>query len=209
MNTLLEKLSAIRLVPVVVINDAEKAVPLARALMDNGCGCMEITFRTAAAAEAIARISREVPDMLVGAGTLLTPEQVEQARHAGASFGVAPGFDPLVVKAASALGFPFVPGVSTASEMSQALSLGCLFQKFFPAEAAGGVKMLKSLLGAFRHTGVRIMPTGGIHAGYIGSWLEIPEVAACGGSWICEPSLIQSSEWEEIGRRTREALRAL
>lgn len=159
MNTLLEKLSAIRLVPVVVINDAEKAVPLARALMDNGCGCMEITFRTAAAAEAIARISREVPDMLVGAGTLLTPEQVEQARHAGASFGVAPGFDPLVVKAASALGFPFVPGVSTASEMSQALSLGCLFQKFFPAEAAGGVKMLKSLLGAFRHTGVRIMPT--------------------------------------------------
>ena len=198
MNTLLEKLSAIRLVPVVVINDAEKAVPLARALMDNGCGCMEITFRTAAAAEAIARISREVPDM-----------QVEQARHAGASFGVAPGFDPLVVKAASALGFPFVPGVSTASEMSQALSLGCLFQKFFPAEAAGGVKMLKSLLGAFRHTGVRIMPTGGIHAGNIGSWLEIPEVAACGGSWICEPSLIQSSEWEEIGRRTREALRAL
>lgn len=210
MNTLLEKLSAIRLVPVVVINDAEKAVPLARALMDNGCGCMEITFRTAAAAEAIARISREVPDMLVGAGTLLTPEQVEQARHAGASFGVAPGFDPLVVKAASALGFPFVPGVSTASEMSQALSLGCLFQKFFPAEAAGGVKMLKSPAG--EPSGTRACascPRAAFMPGNIGSWLEIPEVAACGGSWICEPSLIQSSEWEEIGRRTREALRAL
>lgn len=209
MNTLLEKLSAIKLVPVVVLNDPDKAVPLAQTLLDNGCGCMEITFRTSAAAEAIARISREVPSMLVGAGTLLTPEQVAQARNAGATFGVAPGFDPQVVKAASGLGFLFVPGISTASEMSQSLSMGCLFQKFFPAEAAGGVKMLKSLLGAFRHTGVRIMPTGGIHAGNIGAWLEIPEVAACGGSWICEPALIEAGDWEEIGRRTREALGAL
>lgn len=165
MKTLLEKLSAIRLVPVVVIHDADKAVPLAKALLDNGCACMEITFRTPAAAEAIARISREVSGMLVGAGTLLTPEQAQAACRAGASFGVAPGFDPQVVKAAAGMDFLFVPGVSTASEMSQALSLGCLFQKFFPAETAGGVRMLKSLLAAFRHTGVRIMPTGGINAG--------------------------------------------
>lgn len=130
MKTLLEKLSAIRLVPVVVIHDADKAVPLAKALLDNGCACMEITFRTSAAAEAIARISREVPGMLVGAGTLLTPEQAQAACRAGASFGVAPGFDPQVVKAAAGMDFLFVPGVSTASEMSQALSLGCLFQKF-------------------------------------------------------------------------------
>lgn len=209
MKTLLEKLSAIKLVSVVVLHDADKAVPLAQALLDNGCGCMEITFRTPAAAEAISRISREVPGMLVGAGTLLTPQQAEEACKAGASFGVAPGFDPQVVQAAAELGFLFVPGVSTASEMSQALSRGCLFQKFFPAEAAGGVKMLKSLLAAFRHTGVRIMPTGGINAGNIGSWLEIPEVAACGGSWICEAALIQAGDWEEIGRRTREALKAL
>lgn len=209
MNTLLEKLSAVKLVPVVVIHDADKAVPLAKALLDNGCGCMEITFRTPAAVEAIARISRKLPGMLVGAGTLLAPEQARAARQAGASFGVAPGFDPQVVKAAVALDFPFVPGVSTASEMSQALSLGCLFQKFFPAEAAGGVKMLQSLLAAFRHTGVRIMPTGGVNAGNIASWLEIPEVAACGGSWMCESSLIQAGDWEEIGRRTREALKAL
>lgn len=209
MKTLLEKLSAIRLVPVVVIHDADKAVPLAKALLDNGCACMEITFRTPAAAEAIARISREVPGMLVGAGTLLTPEQAQAACRAGASFGVAPGFDPQVVKAAAEMDFLFVPGVSTASEMSQALSLGCLFQKFFPAEAAGGVRMLKSLLAAFRHTGVRIMPTGGINAGNIGSWLEIPEVAACGGSWICDSPLIEAGDWEEIGRRTREALKAL
>ncbi|QHV14947.1 bifunctional 4-hydroxy-2-oxoglutarate aldolase/2-dehydro-3-deoxy-phosphogluconate aldolase [Akkermansia muciniphila] len=209
MKTLLEKLIAVKLVPVVVIHDADKALPLAKALLDNGCGCMEITFRTPSAAEAITRISRELPGMLVGAGTLLTPEQAQAARRAGASFGVAPGFDPQVVKAAAALDFPFVPGVSTASEISQALSLGCLFQKFFPAEAAGGVKMLKSLLAAFRHTGVRIMPTGGINAGNIGSWLEIPEVAACGGSWICEAPLIESGNWEEIGRRTQEALKAL
>lgn len=209
MKTLLNRLCAIKIVPVVVLQDVEKAVPLAQTLLDSGCGCMEITFRTPAAAASIARIVKEVPEMLVGAGTLLTPEQVRQAHEARASFGVAPGFDPLVVKAAGELDFLFVPGIATASEMSQALSLGCLFQKFFPAEAAGGVNMLKSLLAAFRHTGVRIMPTGGINAGNIGTWLEIPEVVACGGSWMCETSLIQQNNWQEVGTRTRQALAAL
>lgn len=209
MKTLLNRLCAIKIVPVVVLQDVEKAVPLAQTLLDSGCGCMEITFRTPAAASSIARIVKEVPEMLVGAGTLLTPEQVREAHEAGASFGVAPGFDPLVVKAAGELDFLFVPGIATASEMSQALSLGCLFQKFFPAEAAGGVNMLNSLLAAFRHTGVRIMPTGGINAGNIGLWLEIPEVVACGGSWMCETSLIQQNNWQEVGTRTRQALAAL
>ncbi len=206
MNSLIEQLSAVKLVPVVVLNDAAYAVPLARTLLENGCPCMEITFRTAAAADAIAAIFREVPEMLVGAGTLLTPEQVEQAQLAGATFGVAPGFDPAVVAKAQELDFPFVPGISTASEMSQALAMGCVFQKFFPAEAAGGVNMLKSLMGAFRHTGIRIMPTGGVNAANMGAWLSIPEVVACGGSWMCESALIQAGNWAEIGRRTAQAL---
>ncbi len=209
MNTILEKLAAIRLVPVVVLDDAAHALPLARTLMQNGCACMEITFRTAAAAASIAAIARELPDMLVGAGTLLSPEQVAQAQQAGAAFGVAPGFDPDVVAKAQQLGFPFVPGISTASEMSRALAAGCSFQKFFPAEAAGGRPMLKSLLGAFRHTGVRLMPTGGINAANVADWLAIPEVVACGGSWMCESSLIKAENWAEIGRRTAEALASL
>lgn len=209
MDTILAALSALKLVPVVVLNDAEKAVPLARTLMEAGCNGIEITFRTEAAAASISRIAAEVPGMLIGAGTLLTAEQVERAKAAGATFGVAPGFDPAVVSAARASGFPFIPGVATASEMSQALTLGCVFQKFFPAEPAGGTKMLNALLAAFRHTGVRIMPTGGIGAGNIKDWLAIPEVVACGGSWICEAKLIDAEDWAEIGRRTREALSAL
>ncbi len=209
MNELIDKLAAIKLVPVVVLNDAKHAVPLAKTLLANGCACMEITFRTAAAADSIAAIAREVPGMLVGAGTLLTPEQVEAAHRAGATFGVAPGFDPAVIAKAQELGFPFAPGVATASEMSQALAMGCIFQKFFPAEAAGGTKMLKSLMGAFRHTGVRIMPTGGVNAENMGSWLAIPEVIACGGSWMCEGALISAENWEEIGKRTAEAIAKL
>ncbi len=206
MTSLAEKLSAFKLVPVVVINDVKNAVPLARTLLENGCGCIEVTFRTDAAAEAVAAVANDVPEMLVGAGTLLSPEQVVRAKDAGATFGVAPGFDPLVVEAAKKNNFPFVPGIATAGEMSRALSLGCTLLKFFPAEAAGGTKLLKSLLAAFRHTSVRIMPTGGINAGNIGEWLKIPEVVACGGSWICESSLIESGDWKEIGLRTKEAL---
>ncbi len=209
MNTLTEQLEKIKLVPVVVLNDVAHAVPLAKTLMENGCPCMEVTFRTEAAAESIAAIFREVPGMLIGAGTLLTPEQVEQAQLAGATFGVAPGFDPAVVAKAQELDFPFVPGISTASEMSQALAMGCKFQKFFPAEAAGGTAMLKSLMGAFRHTGIRIMPTGGVNAVNMRSWLSIPEVVACGGSWMCEASLIKAENWEEIGRRTAQAIAEL
>ena len=158
--------------------------------------------------EAIARISREVPDMLVGAGTLLTPEQVEQAPMPGPPSAWLPVLI-LVVKAASALGFPFVPGVSTASEMSQALSLGCLFQKILPGGSCGRRQDAQIPAGSLPAHG-RAHHAHGRHSCRQHRLLaEIPEVAACGGSWICEPSLIQSSEWEEIGRRTWEALRAL
>lgn len=209
MKEILTALSALKLVPVVVLNDVEKAVPLARTLVENGCNCIEITFRTAAAEESIARIAKEVPEMLIGAGTLLTPDQVVRAKKAGATFGVAPGFDPVVVKAAQEDALPFAPGIATATEACQALTMGCIFQKFFPAEPAGGTKLLKAILAAIRHTGIRIMPTGGINAGNIVNWLAIPEVVACGGSWICEPALIDAEDWEEIGRRTREALASI
>ncbi len=209
MKTIIEALSSLKLVPVVVLNDADKAVPLARTLVENGCNGIEITFRTAAAEESISRIAKEVPEMLIGAGTLLSPDQVVCAKNAGATFGVSPGFDPTVIKAAHVEGLPFAPGVATASEICQALTMGCIFQKFFPAEPAGGPKMLNAILAAVRHTGIRIMPTGGINADNISKWLAIPEVVACGGSWICEATLIDSENWEEIGRRTREALAAI
>ncbi len=203
------QLSELKLVPVVVIENPDHAVPLARTLMENGCDAIEITFRTEAALAAVARIAREVPGMLVGAGTLLTVKQMKQAQEAGATFGVAPGFDPALITAAHECGFAFIPGVATASEMGRAVAMNCALVKFFPAEAAGGIQMVKALLGAFRHTGVRIMPTGGINASNIADWLAVPEVVACGGSWICEASLIASENWEEIGKRTREALAAV
>ena len=150
---IVETLKKAGIIPVIVIEDAAKAVPLARALVKGGLPVLEVTFRTAAAAESIAAIKAEVPEAVVGAGTLLTPEMVKAAVAAGAAFGVAPGFDPAVVAAAKEAGLPFVPGIATASELSQALTAGSKMVKFFPAEAAGGVKMIKNLLGAFRFTG--------------------------------------------------------
>lgn len=200
------QLTELRLIPIAVIDDADHAVALASTLRDNGCCAMEVTFRTEAALASIARILREVPGMLVGASTLLTVRELRQAQEAGAAFGVAPGFDPELVACARDSGMLFIPGVSTASEMSQALARNCLIQKFFPAEDLGGVRMLQSLMRVFRHTGVRIVPTGGISAANAAAWLEVPEVIACGASWICERSLIASSNWDEIGKRTREAL---
>ena len=161
---IVETLKSAGIIPVIVIEDEAKAVPLANALVAGGLPVLEVTFRTKAAAGAIAKIKAEVPGAIVGAGTLLTKEQVKAAKEAGAVFGVAPGFDPVVVSYAQEIGLPMVPGIATASELSQALTAGVPMVKFFPAEAAGGVKMIKNLLGAFRFTGVKFMPTGGINA---------------------------------------------
>jgi len=193
------------IVPVIVIEDASRAVPLAKALVVGGLPVIEITFRTKAAAAAIAEIARNVPDAVVGAGTLLSADMVEEAKASGASFGVAPGFDPAVVSAAASAGLPFCPGIATASELSQALSAGCRLVKFFPAEAAGGAKMVKNLLGAFRFTGVRFMPTGGINASNVSDYLAIPEVACCGGTWIAPKSALESGDYAAIGRLAAEA----
>ena len=193
------------IIPVIVIEDAAKAVPLAQALVKGGLPVLEVTFRTAAAAAAIAAIKAEVPEAVVGAGTLLTPEQVRAAVAAGAAFGVAPGFDPVVMAAAKEAGLPMVPGIATASELSQALTAGAPMVKFFPAEAAGGVKMIKNLLGAFRSTGVKFMPTGGINLSNLKDYLAVPEIVACGGTWIVPKDALASNDWDAIEKLAADA----
>jgi 2-dehydro-3-deoxyphosphogluconate aldolase/(4S)-4-hydroxy-2-oxoglutarate aldolase len=169
---------------------------------------MEITFRTAAAEESIRRISSRFPEILVGAGTLLEEGQVLRAKDAGAGFGLAPGLNPEIVAAAREAGLQFSPGVMTPGEVEQALSLGCRLLKFFPAEAAGGVKMLKSLAGPYAHTGVKFIPTGGISMENLAAYLKLPIVAAIGGSWMVDKQLVSDGKWAEITRLTREALDA-
>ena len=193
------------IIPVIVIEKEEQAVPLAKALVEGGLPVLEVTFRTKVAAAAIAAIRREVPEAIVGAGTLLTPQMVKDAKAAGAVFGVAPGFDPVVMAAAKAEGLPMCPGIATASELSQALTAGCTMVKFFPAEAAGGVKMIKNLLGAFRFTGVRFMPTGGVNLTNVADYLAVPEIVCCGGTWIVPKDALKSGDFATVERLAREA----
>ena len=193
------------IIPVIVIEKEEQAVPLAKALVEGGLPVLEVTFRTKVAAAAIAAIRREVPEAIVGAGTLLTPQMVKDAKAAGAVFGVAPGFDPVVMAAAKAEGLPMCPGIATASELSQALTAGCTMVKFFPAEAAGGVKMIKNLLGAFRFTGVRFMPTGGVNLSNVADYLAVPEIVCCGGTWIVPKDALAAGDWAAIERLAANA----
>jgi 2-dehydro-3-deoxyphosphogluconate aldolase/(4S)-4-hydroxy-2-oxoglutarate aldolase len=205
---ILDRILAKRIVPVVVLDSAEHAEPLAEALLAGGLDIMEITFRTEAAEESIKRIAARFPEILLGAGTLLEKKQVKRAKKAGAVFGLAPGLNPDTVKAAKDADLLFAPGVITPSEVEQAFSLGCKLLKFFPAEAAGGVNMLKSLAGPYAHTGVKFVPTGGITAANLAKYLKLPVVAAIGGSWMVDKALIHEGKWEEITRLTKEALEA-
>jgi len=200
------KVFAKKIVPAVILEQAELALPLAEALLKAGMNVIEVTFRTPAAAEAIRGIARRFPEMMVGAGTLLTADQVRQAADAGAVFGVAPGLSAPVVSAAQERGLAMVPGVATASEIMEGLDLGCTVLKFFPAEAAGGVNALKALSGAFAHTGVRFLPTGGIGPKNMRDYLALPIVAGVGGSWMVEKKLIAARDWQQIEALTREAL---
>lgn len=205
---MLDRILSKRIVPVVVLDRADDAVPLAKALLDGGLDIMEITFRTAAAEESIKRIAAKVPEILLGAGTLLDDEQVQRAKDAGAVFGLAPGLNPRTVAKAKAVGLHFSPGVMTPSDVEQALALGCKLLKFFPAEAAGGTAMLKALAGPYGHTGVKFIPTGGITSANLASYLQLPVVAAIGGSWMVDKQLVNGGRWDEITRLTREALAA-
>lgn len=187
-----------RLVCVAVIDHPEDAVALAQALKAGGLNTIEVTFRTEGAAEAIRRIRRDLPPMAVGAGTVLTPYQAAQAADAGAQFLVAPGLDEAVLAAALARNVPYIPGVVTPTEVGRALNLKCKLLKFFPAEASGGVAMLKALAGPFAHTGVRFVPTGGITAATLPAYLALPQVAAVGGSWMADRELVAQHAWGKI-----------
>ena len=202
---MIETLGKAGVIPVIVIENEEQAVPLAKALVKGGLPVLEVTFRTKAAAGAIAAIKREVPEAVLGAGTLLTPQMVKDAKAAGAVFGVAPGFDPVVMAAAKEIGLPMCPGIATASELSQALTAGCKMVKFFPAEAAGGVKMIKNFLGAFRFTGVKFMPTGGVKLSNVADYLSVPEIVCCGGTWIVPKDALAANDWAAIENLAADA----
>ena len=195
-----------RLVCVAVIDQAEDAVPLAEALIAGGLNTIEVTFRTAGAADAIARIRKMVPSACVGAGTLLTADQVKQAVQVGAQFGVSPGLSEAVSKAAHEHHLPLFPGIVTPSEIIRALDLGWKTLKFFPAETFGGVNALKALIGPFGHTGVKFIPTGGITAATLPNYLALPQVAAVGGSWMADRKLVTDKAWGKITALTAEAM---
>jgi 2-dehydro-3-deoxyphosphogluconate aldolase/(4S)-4-hydroxy-2-oxoglutarate aldolase len=205
-NPVFQTLAASGVIPVLAIESAEAALPLADALLDGGLPVAEITFRTAAAAEVIEKLCRQRPQLLVGAGTVLTAANLEAAVACGARFGVAPGLNPRIVQQARQLRLPFIPGVTTASEIEEALELDCRTVKYFPAELAGGVKMIAALSGPYAHTGLRFVPTGGVTAGNLASYLSLPAVLAVGGTWIAKKDDPAAGRWSEIRQRCRAAV---
>ena len=205
MHDVLTKISEIGIVPVIAINDAQKAVPLARALIAGGIPCAEITFRTAQGEESMRRIAGEVPEIMLGAGTVTTVEQVDRAVTAGAKFIVSPGFNLKVASYCIDKGLPFTPGCSSPSDIEQALEMGFDVVKFFPAEQAGGLDFIKAI--AAPYTTVKFIPTGGINATNIAKYLAFEKIIACGGSWMVTAQLIDSGNFDEITRLCREAVR--
>lgn len=199
-----DELSSLGIVPVVAIDRAEDAENLAGALCRGGLPCAEVTFRTAAAEDAIRIMSSKYPNMIIGAGTVLTPEQVDKAVAAGAKFIVSPGLNPDVVKHCVSKQIPIIPGCATPSEIELALSLGLTNVKFFPAEAAGGISMIKAMSAPYSN--VKFMPTGGINANNLNEYLSFNKVIACGGSWMVSKSLINDGKFDEIENLTREAV---
>lgn len=203
MNDILKKIESVGIVPVVKLDDPKDALPLADALFSGGLRAAEITFRTDAAQSAIEQITKYRPDMLVGAGTVLTTDQADRAMAAGAKFIVTPGYNPRVVGHCVKMGYPITPGCPTSSDIELALEEGLDVVKFFPAENLGGIKMIKAL--AAPYVGVRFMPTGGINASNVSEYLACDKVLACGGSWMVKSDLISEGRFDEIERLTREA----
>ncbi|MCG9556306.1 MULTISPECIES: bifunctional 4-hydroxy-2-oxoglutarate aldolase/2-dehydro-3-deoxy-phosphogluconate aldolase [Vibrio] len=204
MSTINEQLKSLKVIPVIAIDKAEDIIPLGKVLAENGLPAAEITFRSDAAAEAIRLLREAQPDMLIGAGTVLNKEQAIAAKEAGATFVVSPGFNPNTVKACQEIGIDIVPGVNNPSTIEAALEMGLTTLKFFPAEASGGVNMVKALLAPYGN--VHIMPTGGVNQKNIKDYLAVPRVLACGGTWMVDKKLVEAGEWEELARLTREAV---
>ena len=207
MNDVLVKLGKIGIVPVIALDDAKDALPLGKALLAGGIACAEVTFRTAAAEDVIKTLTKELPEMLTGAGTVLTTEQVDRAVAAGAKFIVSPGLNPKVVEYCVNKGIPVTPGCSTPSDVEIALEYGLDVVKFFPAEASGGIAMIKAMSAPYG--GVKFMPTGGINAGNINNYLSFNKVLACGGRWMVDKKLIAAGNFAEIERLSREAVETI
>ncbi|UTT87189.1 bifunctional 4-hydroxy-2-oxoglutarate aldolase/2-dehydro-3-deoxy-phosphogluconate aldolase (plasmid) [Vibrio pelagius] len=203
MTTLNEQLASLKVIPVIAINKVEDAIPLGKALVDNGMPCAEITFRTECAADAIAAMRQAYPEMLIGAGTVLTNDQVDQAIEAGVDFIVSPGFNPRTVQYCIDKNVPIVPGVNNPSLVEQAMEMGLRTLKFFPAEPSGGVGMLKALTAVYP---VKFMPTGGVSLKNVDDYLSIKSVLACGGTWMVPTNLIDEGRWDELGQLVKDAV---
>ena len=203
-NELLIKLRNSRVVAGFSIKRIEDAIPIAKALLAGGIDVIELTLRTDYALEAVKIISENVPDIILGVGTILTPEQVVQIKETGAHFGVSPGMNPNVIRKAEEIDFPFAPGIATPSELETAITLGCRFVKFFPAEASGGVNYLKSISAPYKHLGVQYFPLGGLNAENMNHYLNLENVIAIGGSWIVDPSFVEVKDWAGLTKRATE-----
>ncbi|WP_026960293.1 bifunctional 4-hydroxy-2-oxoglutarate aldolase/2-dehydro-3-deoxy-phosphogluconate aldolase [Aliagarivorans taiwanensis] len=201
MKDLDQQLSKIKVVPVIAINDAGTAVKLAQTLIENGLPCAEVTFRTKEAAQAIRNMREAYPEMLIGAGTVLTSAQVDQAIDAGVDFIVSPGFNPTTVKYCQQRNVTIIPGVNTPSLVEQAMEMGLQTLKFFPAAPSGGVAMLKALSAVYP---VKFMPTGGVSPSNVNDYLSVPSVLACGGTWMVPSELIDGEQWDELAKLVRE-----
>lgn len=193
-------------VAVLVIDDANDAVPLAKALLAGGMNVMELTLRTDAALDALRAIRAEVPEMIAGVGTILTPDQINDSKQAGAAFGVAPGTNPTVINAAKQAGLPFGPGIMTPSDIETAVELGCNVLKFFPASTAGGLKHLKNISAPYNHLGLKYVPLGGLNLDNAGEYLSSQLIAAIGGSWIAKREVIAAGDWAAITANAKAAM---
>lgn len=201
-NELIDQLTALAVMPVIQIENADDAVKLVAVLSENGLPAAEITFRSAAAAESIRRIRAAFPDVILCAGTVLTIAQVDEAVAAGADFIISPGFNPTTVNYCIENGIKIIPGINNPSQIEQALELGINVMKFFPAEASGGINMVKALVGPYSQ--IKLMPTGGIKPSNVLDYLAIPQVIACGGSWLATTSAIEDNDWDTIAKNVRD-----
>ena len=205
MHPVFERLEASRLAAVVMIDREEYAVPLARALLAGGVSAMELTLRSEAALGGLRQVVAEVPEMLVGAGTILTEAQMGEVVEAGAAFGVAPGTNRRMLAACREAGFPFAPGIATPSDIETALEFGCRLLKFFPAEGMGGLEYLEGIAAPYRHLGLRYLPLGGVNEGNLRSYASAPDILAVGGSWLAPRPLLESGNWSGIESLARRA----
>ena len=204
-DELCKKMYQSGVIAVLVIDDVKDAVPLASSLLDGGVDIMELTLRTPAAIDALQEIKKHVPEMMVGIGTVLTPDQVKQIAKLGAEFGVAPGLKPDVVKTAQNEGLPFSPGIVTPSDIECAIELGCNVLKYFPAEPSGGLAYLKSMANPYNHLGLKYVPLGGLNQDNFKTYLEFPSILAVGGSWIAKRDVIKKNDWKTITNNARQA----